>query len=406
MRFHTIGICVVAALVCCLPSPLWADWPQWRGAERDGVIHGFTIPANWPAQLSAEWSTEVGEGHASPVWVGERLWTFASSENHEVLRCLTLDKGIEKWRVRYAVDPKLDAAVGRFGKSPRATPTVHDSRVFTLGASGVLTCVQAENGKQLWQHTSADQFKKPYPEFGAAASPLVIDGLCVVPIGGKDRGALAAFDVKTGSQRWIVGSDGPAYASPVALTLAGQRQIVTQTQAAVIGVSVTGKLLWNIPFKTSYDQNVITAVAVGDVLVYSGTGQPLTAVRIASRPAEVWNNPAHSLYMSSPVLKGNLLFGMSEKRAGHVFCVDVQTGKTLWKSEGRAGENVSSQRAGDILVLLNDEGKLTFAKAEGTSYAVLKEYQTNHDSTFAHPVIAGRRVLIKDGLHLTSYRLD
>lgn len=409
MRFYAIGIGILAAMACGIcGSPLWADWPQWRGMRRDGIIDGFTAPANWPAELKSEWSTEIGEGHASPAWVGERVYTLTRFENDEVLRCLTLDGGIEKWRVQYAVDPKLDGAVGRFGSSPRATPTVHDSRVFTLGASGVLTCVQAESGKQLWQHAFADRFEKPYPEFGAAASPLVVDGLCVVPIGGKKKGALAAFDVMTGAQRWAVGSDGPSYASPVVLALAGKPQIVTQTQAAVIGVSLAGKMLWSIPFTTDYDQNINTAVAFGDIVVYSGTRQPLSAVRIAraGQPTAVWNNPAHPLYMSSAVLKEELLFGMSEKSQGHIFCVDVRTGDTLWKSAGRAGENVSIQRAGDVLVLLNDQGKLTFAKAGGQAYEVLQAYQVSDDSTFAHPVIAGGRVLIKDRLRLISYRFE
>jgi outer membrane protein assembly factor BamB len=336
------------------------------------------------------------------------VFVFTRLGNEEVLRCLALGDGTGVWQLGYHAEMKLDGAVGRFGNCPRATPTVHAGRVFTLGAGGVLTCVQADNGKQLWQHTFTDRYPRPYPDFGAAASPLVVDGLCVVPIGGKGRGALAAFDVASGEEKWVAGADGPAYASPVVLTLGGIRQIVTQTQAAVVGVSLAGETLWSIPFATQYDQNIVTAVARGDVLIYSGTHQPLTAIRVtaAGPPAEVWRNPAHPLYLSSPVLKDGLLFGMSERNGGHLFCVDTQTGSTLWQTAGGAGAYVSLQRAGDLLVLLNDQGRLAFAKAEGRAYEALREYQLGRESTLGHPVIAERRVLVKDRLHLTCYRLD
>src|SRR5262249_53356444 len=156
--------------------------------------------------------------------------------------------------------------------------------------------------------------------------------------------------------QWSNDIDGPGYASPIAVTLAGERQIVTQTQNFFLGVAAaSGKTLWKIPFKTDYDQNIITPVLYKDLLIYSGVSEPLAAVRLEKTetgivPKEVWSNKEHPLYMCSPVLRGDLLFGMSHLKGGQLFCVNAATGKTLWQNDGRVGENASLVNAEGTLV--------------------------------------------------------
>ncbi len=387
-------------------SSLGDDWPRFRGASGDGAIADFEPPTKWPTELKSLWRVEVGLGYASPVVVGDRVFVLTNSDKQEIVRCLSLATGVEVWAKRYAADPTLSSVVGQYGNCPRATPAVADGRLFTLGAGGRLSAFDAAGGDVLWQETFEDKFPTQHPEFGAASSPLVIDNTCIALVGGKDSGALGAFNVKTGDIRWQLKCEGPSYASPMLLKLGGESQIVVQTQSNMIGVSLTGTKLWSIPFESQYQQNIVTAVAHGDLVIFSGYKQPLQAWRIAGgEPTRVWENPAHSIYMWSPLLKGTRLFGMSSLKAGHVFCVDAQSGSTVWTSPGRSGEYVSVQIADQLLVLLNNKGRLAFADANSDTYSEVAEYSLAEDGAFAHPVFAAGRVLIKDHQHLACFEL-
>src|SRR5262249_26033909 len=152
------------------------------------------------------------------------------------VRCLEADGGKEAWRVSYPAPYKMHPAATGHGKGPKATPAVRDGRVYTLGINGVLACWDAADGKELWKKDFKDQFKQTSPLYGAAASPLLVDGLCVVSVGGPGKGALTAFDARSGEVKWSLDGDGPAYSSPVVAELAGVRQIVVQTEQDVLGV--------------------------------------------------------------------------------------------------------------------------------------------------------------------------
>jgi outer membrane protein assembly factor BamB len=228
---------------------------------------------------------------------------------------------------------------------------VAGDRVFTFGISGILSAHDIATGKLLWR-TEAPPAP---PEFGTAMSPIVDGALVIVHLGANDQGALTAFDAASGKPRWRWTGDGPAYASPVVGTIGGTRQLVTQTENAVIGVDVsTGQLLWRIPFRTNYDQNSVTPVIVGDTVVYSGLENGTTAARIVKKgntwaAVPLWKNEQVSMYMSSPVVVGGALYGLSHRNRGQFFAVELSSGRTLWTTPGRAGENASVIAAGDLL---------------------------------------------------------
>jgi len=386
-----------------------ADWPQWRGEHRDGVITDIKAPAEWPKELQQQWQVAIGEGHSSPIAVDGKVFVMTREGDNEVVRCIELASGNEVWKKQYASTPELNSAVGRFVNSPRATPAAADGRVYTLGAGGILSAFKVDDGDLVWRYDPKDavaEFPNQFAEFGCAASPMILKDRCVAMMGGKDKGMLAAFDGATGKIRWRVDCDGPAYSSPVVLNVGGAEQIVVQSQANVIGVSLTGERLWSLPFETAYRQNVVTAIAHDDCVIFSGFREPLQAWRTANnQPDKAWENDKHSMYMSSPVLHGDLLFGMSERQAGHIYCVDARDGRTLWTSSGRRGENVSLQVLGDLLVLLNEKGTLTIARTSQEKYDVITEYKLADGGTYAHPVFVDGHILIKDQENLTSYAL-
>jgi outer membrane protein assembly factor BamB len=389
-----------------------ADWPQWRGPGRDGVVQGVSLPDNWPKELKEQWKVEVGEGHASPVVVGDKVYLFSRENDDEVIRCLQLDSGKEVWKDHYEAPYEMAPAARGHGKGPKSTPTYSNVKLYTLGISGILSCIDAKTGKVDWRKEFSKEFKKTSPLFGTAMSPLLDKGLCIAHVGGHDQGALTAFDAKTGEIKWKNDFEGPGYTSPIFVTLAGEPQIVTQTQNHVVSVSPsTGKLLWKIPFKTPFVQNIVTPVVYKDLLIYSGFNQPVTAIRLEKKgdelaPTEVWSDKKHPMYMSSPVLSGKLLFGMTHQKNGAIFCLDAETGKPLWESDGRMGDNVALLNAGKALLLLTTSGKLLVVKPDDAKFEKIAEFTVSDSPTWAHPVFLENRVLIKDKTALRSLSLS
>jgi outer membrane protein assembly factor BamB len=220
---------------------------------------------------------------------------------------------------------------------------------------------------------------------------------------------LMAFEIETGKTLWTWNGDGPSYASPIAITLAGTRQIVTQTQKYLIGLSATdGKLLWSLPFATAYVQNIITPILYKDTLVYSGLDKGITAIRLKQsggvwQTETVWENPGVAFYMSNPVVNGGILFGMSHKNKGQFAAVDLATGKTLWMTTGREGDNAALATAGDKVFMLTTDADLIVSKANSTALETVRRYTVAKSPVWAQPVFTGKGVLIKDLETLTLW---
>jgi outer membrane protein assembly factor BamB len=390
-----------------------ADWPQWRGPNRDGKVLDVVLPATWPKTLSEEWKVTVGIGHSSPVLAGGRIYVFARQGEDEVLQCLDAITGKEIWRSAQPISYTMHEAATGHGKGPKSTPVVHNDSVYTFGISGVLSCHDARTGKLRWRQDFASQYPKTSPLFGTAMSPLIEGGLLIAHVGGHDQGALTAFDPATGAVKWSNPLDGPAYSSPIVVNLGGVRQLVTSTQKNVIGVeAATGKLLWKLPAKTQYDENSVTAVAYKDMVVVSREGQGLTAIRLEKQsadlvPREVWNNKENLMYLNSPVVEGNRLFGLSQQKKGQFFAIDLDTGKTLWQGPGRMGENAAILNlGGKMLLLLTNEANLIVLPADAKDYTPLVQYSVANSPTWAHPLVTGNRIFIKDETTLRSLKIS
>ena len=194
-----------------------------------------------------------------------------------------LATGKEIWRAAYDAPYQMNSAATTHGKGPKSTP-VHDrGRLFTFGISGMLSAWQVQDGRLLWRRDFKKEFPSTSPDFGVAMSPIVVGDLVIVHAGGTGNGAVLALDVASGATKWAWKGDGPAYASPIVADFAGTRQIVTQSQRHVVGLSLAdGRLLWEIPFTTDYEQNSITPIVVNDLLIYGGLNKPTTAVRISA----------------------------------------------------------------------------------------------------------------------------
>lgn len=399
--------------VLCVAVPLWLtsvithaqQWPQWRGPARDGVAEA-TAPIAWPATLTQKWKVTVGSGYATPVVAGGRVFVHARSGEQETITAYDTATGKPIWNDAYPAPYKVNSAAVSHGPGPKSSPVLAHGRLYTFGISGILSCLDAASGKVIWRRQpSAEQ-----PSFGVAMSPIVVDGLLVAHVGGHEHGALTAFDAVTGAVRWQWTAGAPAYASPVLATLAGVRQLVTQSRTHVVGLGLDGTLLWQIPLTTPYDQNSVTPVIVGDLVVYAGLSNPTTAVRIARSgatltPQEVWKNADIPMYMSTAVVAGDALIGLGQRNRGQFFAIDWKTGKTLWTTRGRETENAALIRVPGFTLIQTTEGEIIVARDSATAFDVVRRYDVSDSSTWAHPALVGNQLFVRDANSLTLWTI-
>jgi len=404
-------LCLSAVLVAGTAAGS-EDWPQWRGPHRNGSIGGTATPTAWPERLKLRWQLTVGEGHASPIFAGGRIFIFSRRQGNEVTSSIEPANGKIVWQQSYAAPYTMHPAATWHGEGPKATPLFSDGKLYTFGISGILTCREAATGAVRWRNDFSKKYKVTWPSFGTAMSPVADRGLVIAHVGGPDDGALTAFDAQTGEEKWRWTGDGPAYASPIIAELGGTRQIVTETQKNLVSVEAgTGRLLWKISFTTDYVQNIPTPLLYRDLVIFSGLANGIFAVRAVAKDGNwstetVWRNDGEALYMSSPVLWGELIFGFSHYKKGQFFCIDAQTGATQWSSPPRQGENAAVLVGGGNLILLRDEGELIIARASGKAFEPLRRYAVAEGPTWAHPLILPNGVVIKDKTSLAFWGVE
>ena len=438
------------------------DWPQWRGPNRDAKVTGFKVPATWPKELTKKWSTKIGDGVATPALVGDKLYVFSREGDEEVIRCLDASNGNEVWKDKYAAQPATGSAGGFPG--PRSSPAVAEGKVCTLGVRGTVSCLEAASGKLLWRK---DDYNGAAPQFFAASSPIIQDGICFVQLGsgggrgGGGGGGVVAYELATGNKKWEWKGDGPAYGSPVLATIAGEQTIIMPTAGNMTALGVAdGKQLWFV----SYNQgryNAATPIITGDTVIYGGLQVGMSAEKLAKKGAElegtiVWTNPEHSLIYNTPVLKDGKLYGLSTTSL--LFCLDAATGKTAWSAPinegggaaapppggkaggggggfggggagagggggfgggGQKGKGGGGMRgggaagygsvvdAGSVLFALSPAGTLVVYEPNPMEFKKLASYKVATDNkAYAYPVIAGNRIFIKDGDSVTLYTIE
>jgi outer membrane protein assembly factor BamB len=399
-----IASCVVLISASCVCAE---DWPQWRGPNRDNKVSGFSEPKTWPTELTQKWKTKVGLGDASPVLVGDKVYVFTRDGDDEAILCLDAAKGTEVWKDKYAAAAVSNrAASGHPG--PRSSPAVADGKVCTFGVSGVLSCLDAA-GKVLWRNDT-----KAWPQFSTSASPIIVEGMCIEHIGGDGKGAITAYDLANGEEKWKWSGDGPGYASPVLLTANGTKQVVTLTEKSVVGIGAAdGKLLWQVPLaggRMLY--NSITPIVDGQTVIYARENTGTMAVQIEKKDdgfaaKELWTKKDSPGKYNTPVLKDGLLFGLSPAgKATKIFCMKADTGEVLWTDKTERGECGAILDAGTVLLALTSKSELIAFRPSDKEYAEVAKYKVADSPTWANPIIAGNRVFVKDKDSLTLWTFD
>ncbi len=390
-----VGSCAV--LACAASAAFSQDWPQWRGPGLDGKAAGFAAPETWPKELTQKWKVAVGPGDSTPALVADKLYVFTRQDANEVILCLNAEDGKEVWRNAYAA-PAIGGPAAGAHSGPRSSPAVSAGRVCTLGISGIVSCVDAASGKTLWRK---DDFSGAWPRFYTSSSPLIVDGLAVVQLGGPTGGGIVAYDLATGEPRWKWTGDGAAYASPAVMTADGVRQVVALTDKMVVAVALAdGKLLWQIAFAPSgMAYNAATPIVDGQTVIYTGQGRGTKAVKVSKQgdtfeAKEVWTNATLAPQYNTPVLKDGFLYGLSEK--GFFFCINAKTGETVWTDTTSRRSFGAIVDGGSCLLALPQNSQMIVFQATDKAYTEVASIKVADKGTYASPVLAGKRIFVRD----------
>jgi outer membrane protein assembly factor BamB len=383
------------------------DWTQWRGPNRDGVVPANLVPASWPKELKPKWKVATGSGYASPVVSQGYVYVFSrDAAGNEALSRHVLATGKSEWSKSYVAPFEKNSYAKDMSKGPFSTPVIRDGKIYTLGVTAILTAWDAKTGTVLWRkdHSKSVDTSKLFT--GTAMSPLIEHGSLIV-VTGDDRGSLLqALDPTTGSPKWIHKlTEGPAYASPVLVN----GQIVMMTSQSIVGVDpVSGKLLWNFPWKDEWLENIITPTRYEDMVILSGVRRGTVALRITKTgpPQQVWANPDVTFYMSTPVLEGPYLYGLGAKKKGQYLCLDVRTGKLEWATNGREATNAAVLSAGPNIVWLTNDGDLVVSKKNPKAFEQVTRYSVSDAPVWTQPVLLGRQILVKSDNALALWSLD
>jgi len=387
------------------------SWPQWRGPARDGRAATMAIRTDWAANPpKLVWSTPLGGGYSTFAIVDGHAYTQDYASNREGVVCLDAKSGRKNWEHRYAVDYsplRMGYAAG-----PRATPTVSDGRIYTVGATGVFLCleVNGETPKELWRHDLLKEFRAAIPSWGVASSPLISGDLVIVQPGGKD-GSVVAFNKMSGELRWKTSNNPSGYSSPVEATIAGVRQIVAVTGDAVLGIRPDdGQLLWSHDWRTPNNGNVATPVVVNDwIFISSQYGKGCTLLHVEPSGEGFAVNPVYfrkgrgmQNHHSTSVHRDGYIYGFDNET---LTCLNLRTGEVEpdWNGQrtpdGKRIDKGSLILVDKFLIGLTQTGNLFLAEAtpERFRFHGMLENVLSGNECWASPVLVGGNLYLRDG---------
>ena len=379
-----------------------ADWPGFRGPERDSVVRGVRIATDWSQTPPVEmWRRPVGPGWSSFAVRGDRFYTQEQRGEDETVSCYNVNTGEPVWRHR-------DAA--RFwesngGAGPRATPTLSGGRLYTLGATGIFNALDAGTGAVAWSRNVASDTQTKVPGWGFSGSPLVVGDLVVVAA----AGTLAAYDSATGEPRWTGPKAGCCYSSPQRVTLDGVTQIVLLCVPGAVGVApADGRLLWQHTMPPNARIVQPALIANGDLLVSDGEGSYLYRVAVAQRDGgwaveERWMSEGLKPYFSDFVVHKGHAYGFD---GSEIACINLADGERKWEGGSYGSGQLVLLADQDVLLIVSEQGELALVGATPDGFKELARFPAIKGKTWNHPVLAGDVLLVRNGEEMAAFRLS
>jgi outer membrane protein assembly factor BamB len=389
-------------------TPRPGDWPGFRGAARDGRLAGVQIATDWRQSPPREvWRHRVGPGWSSFAVVGRYAYTQEQRGDSEAVVCYDADTGGEVWS-------HLDA--GRYsdppsGAGPRATPTFHDGKVYAVGATGRLDCLDARTGRLVWQRDTRTESGAEMPKFGYASSPLVAQEQVIVFASGPQDKGVAAYHASSGEPAWSAGGGQVSYCSPQPARLGGVEQVLLTTETGLTALDPAGgALLWRHAWpETSVAPRVVQPAVLdgGDVLIGTGSSGGTRRVHVSRdgenwAEREVWTSRALKPFFNDMVVHRGHVYGFD----GNFFtCVRLDDGKGTWRVRDYDSGQVLLLADQDLLLILSEKGAVALVEANPQRHKELGRFQALEGKTWNHPVVAHGKLFVRNGEEAACYEL-
>jgi hypothetical protein len=385
--------------------PSGYEWPGFRGGRRDGVIRDVRLETDWsrspPVPL---WRRPIGPGWSSFAVHGNLVYTQEQRGEHEVVSCYKLTTGEPVWRHRDAVRFYESNA----GPGPRGTPTVHNGRVYTLGATGIVNALDAATGASLWSRNAQTDTGATLPGWGFAGSPLVVGDSVVVAASGR----LVSYDIATGTQRWTRQTAGGGYSSPHLATIDGVAQILLQSGGSVTSVApADGTVLWQHKWEEGVSIVQPAVVEDGNVLLAGGDSMGGIGIRrlAVARGAggwtaeERWSSRGLKPYFNDFVVHEGYAYGFD---GSILSCIDLSDGTRTWKGGRYGNGQLVLLREQHLLLVLSEEGELALVNAKPDQYAEVARFKAIEGKTWNHPAVVRDVLLVRNGEEMAAFRLS
>jgi outer membrane protein assembly factor BamB len=381
-----------------------AEWPGFRGRERDGVVRGVAIETDWSRSAPIElWRRPIGPGWSSFAVNGNVIYTQEQRGEEELVTAYNLTTGAPVWAHR---DP-IRFYESNGGAGPRGTPTLSNGRVHAMGATGLVNVLDARDGKRIWSANAAKDTEVTVPDWGVASSPLVIDDIVVVAVSGR----LVGYDIATGKLRWLGPSGGTGYSSPHLFTIDGVPQVLLLRGSRTISVApADGKLLWEHQWDPGVSIVQPALAANGDLLITVGDamgGNGMRRLAVKHGPGgwaaeERWTSRGLKPYFNDFVVHEGHAFGFD---GSILSCIDLNDGTRKWKG-GRYGHGQMILLADqDLLLVLSEEGELALVSATPDKHTEIARFPVLDAKTWNHPVLVGDVLLVRNGEEMAAFRL-
>jgi outer membrane protein assembly factor BamB len=379
-------------------------WTNFRGPNRDGLYNEMPVSTTWPAQgLPLLWKAPVGLGFASFAVADGRAYTIEQRRQKEVVAAYDVNTGRELWIQGWNAEYNDST-----GDGPRTTPTYDDGRLYALGATGELRCLDAKSGGVIWGKNILAENQASNLQWAMSASPLIVDDKVIVLPGGSGGKAVVAYNKMTGAAVWRSQNDQAAYVSPMLVTLAGRRQILVEMASRIFGLAPEdGSLLWSQAWDTDMGINVSQPIIVDKnrFFLSSGYGKGAALVEITGSgktfsARTVWENINMKNKFNSSVLHEGFVYGLDE---GILTCLDVNTGTRKWKG-GRYGYGQVLLASGHLIVT-SDTGEVALVKASPDAYSEVARFSALQGKTWNYPAIAGGRLFVRNSDQMAAYNI-
>ena len=400
---------LTAALLLAPAMVAAEDWPQLLGPRRDGTYNGGGLAASWPESgPKTLWKRDVGHGFSNPVVVGGHLILFHRIGDEELIESLDALTGAPEWTFRYATSYRDGFG---FDPGPRASPVVAGSQVYTFSPQGILHCIRLADGKKVWRVDTHQEFGADKGYFGAASTPLVDGTTVFLNVGGSGGSGIIAFDKDTGRVLWKATNDEASYSSPVMAEIAGSRLAVFLTREGLQALDPkSGEVRHAMRWRSRSDASVNAAVplVIGNRVFLSssyGTGAVLLDLG-GGEVKQVWSSDdSLSNHYATSVHKAGYLYGFHGRQEyGQVFrAIELATGKLKWEQEGfRAG---TVTLAGDLLLILAENGELVMAAASPDGFKAFSRAKILDGVVRAYPALADGRLYARNESRLVCVDL-